>query len=69
MANATETDVNNVWVLVCAILVLLMTPGLALFYGGFSRAKNAVSVMIQVLVALGMMSLYIYLHFCLATIQ
>src|SRR5437763_5075703 len=36
----------NAWMMTCAALVLFMTlPGLALFYGGLSRAKNAVSVL------------------------
>nr|WP_281243970.1 ammonium transporter [Dokdonella immobilis] len=39
------------WMLTSTLLVLLMTvPGLALFYGGMVRAKNVLSVLIQVLV-------------------
>jgi ammonium transporter, Amt family len=38
------------WMMVATALVLLMMPGLALFYGGMVRAKNALSVMMQVLV-------------------
>src|SRR5690606_9264811 len=39
-----------VWVSVSTILVLLMVvPGLALFYGGLVRAKNVLSVLTQVL--------------------
>lgn len=38
------------WVSVSTLLVLLMvTPGLALFYGGLVRAKNVLSILIQVL--------------------
>jgi Amt family ammonium transporter len=40
---------DNTWMLVSTILVLLMTiPGLALFYGGLVRAKNMLSVLMQV---------------------
>lgn len=37
----------------CAMLVLLMTPGLAFFYGGLSRRKNVVNTMIMTFAALG----------------
>ena len=41
---------NTAWMMTSTILVLLMTvPGLALFYGGLVRAKNALSVLMQVL--------------------
>ena len=37
------------WMLVSTLLVLMMVvPGLALFYGGMVRAKNVLSVLIQV---------------------
>ncbi|MFM5894576.1 MAG: ammonium transporter [Novosphingobium sp.] len=40
---------DNAWVLVCSALVLLMTlPGLSLFYGGLVRARNFLSVMVQI---------------------
>lgn len=40
---------DTVWVLVSSALVLLMClPGLSLFYGGLVRAKNFLSVMVQV---------------------
>ncbi len=41
------------FMLVCAMLVLLMTPGLAFFYGGLSRRKNVVNTMIMVFAVLG----------------
>ena len=41
---------DTTWMLVSAVLVMLMTlPGLALFYGGLVRAKNVLSVLMQVL--------------------
>ena len=40
---------DTTWMLVSTVLVLLMTiPGLALFYGGLVRAKNMLSVLMQV---------------------
>jgi Amt family ammonium transporter len=40
---------DGAWILISSALVLLMTmPGLTLFYGGLVRAKNALSVMVQV---------------------
>jgi Amt family ammonium transporter len=40
---------DTTWMLISTILVLLMTiPGLALFYGGLVRTKNALSVLMQV---------------------
>jgi Amt family ammonium transporter len=38
---------DTAWVLVCAALVLLMTPGLALFYGGMVRAKSVLNMMMM----------------------
>ena len=39
--------------IVCTMLVLLMTPGLAFFYGGLSRRKNVINTMIMVMSAIG----------------
>ena len=38
---------DTAWVLICAALVLLMTPGLALFYGGMVRAKSVLNMMMM----------------------
>ncbi len=38
---------NAAWMLTSASLVLLMTPGLALFYGGMSRAKSVLNMMMM----------------------
>jgi Amt family ammonium transporter len=45
------------WVLVATALVLLMTPALALFYGGLVRRKHAVATMLQVTATIGLVSL------------
>ena len=41
------------FVLICASLVLLMTPGLALFYGGMTRAKSVLNMMMMSFGAMG----------------
>ncbi len=38
---------DTAWVLICAALVFLMTPGLAFFYGGLVRRKNILSILMQ----------------------
>jgi len=48
--------IDTSWVLVSAALVLFMTPGLALFYGGMVRAKNVLSVMMNNLIAMALMT-------------
>ncbi|MDO9307605.1 MAG: ammonium transporter [Deltaproteobacteria bacterium] len=59
-APATPPDVKPVlntgdtaWMLVSSALVLLMIPGLALFYGGMVRQKNVLSTMMHSFVAMG----------------
>ena len=49
---------DTAWILISSALVLLMTlPGLGLFYGGLVRAKNFLSVLLQVGAVAGMASL------------
>lgn len=48
---------NTGFMIVCAMLVLLMTPGLAFFYGGLSRRKNVVNTMIMCFGVLGIAAL------------
>lgn len=51
MANATG---DSAWMLMSAALVLLMTPALALFYGGMSRQKSAINMMMMSFGTLGL---------------
>lgn len=44
------------WVLISSALVLLMTPGLAFFYGGMVSKKNVISTMLQSFIATGLIS-------------
>jgi Amt family ammonium transporter len=59
-AAATATDATNhadtAWILVSSALVLLMTPGLAFFYGGMVRGKNVLGMLAQNFVTMGTVS-------------
>jgi Amt family ammonium transporter len=48
---------DTAWVLIAAALVMLMTPGLAFFYGGLVRRKNMLSVLMQCFMILCLISL------------
>ena len=48
---------DTVWILISAALVMLMTPGLALFYGGMVRRKNILSTLMMSFVCLGLVGL------------
>ncbi len=48
---------DTAWMLVATALVLLMTPGLAFFYGGLVRSKNALNTMMMSFSALGVVAL------------
>ncbi len=52
----TPSSGDTAWVLTSAALVLLMTPGLALFYGGMVRAKSVLNMMMMSFGALGLIS-------------
>ena len=47
---------DTAWVLASAALVMFMTPGLALFYGGMVRAKNVLAMLMQNFFCLGLIS-------------
>lgn len=48
---------DTAWTLLGAALVLLMTPGLAFFYGGLTRSKNVMSTFMMSFVAMGIVSI------------
>jgi ammonium transporter, Amt family len=55
------------WMLAATALVLLMTPGLAFFYGGMIDVKNIISTMLQSFIAIGVVSvIWIVVGFSLA---
>ena len=45
---------DTAWILACSALVLLMTPGLAFFYGGLSRRKNSTATIMYSFMAMGL---------------
>ncbi len=49
---------DTAFVLISAALVMLMTPGLAFFYGGMVRRKNVLSILMQCMVVLCLISLH-----------
>jgi Amt family ammonium transporter len=58
---------DTAWVLMATALVMFMTPGLALFYGGMVRAKNVLSMLMNNVYCLGLISvLWVMLGFTLA---
>ena len=73
--KAYDFDLNNEqidsgdtsWMLVSSAFVLLMTPGLAFFYGGMVNVKNIISTMLQSFVALGVITIvWIFVGFSLS---
>jgi Amt family ammonium transporter len=48
---------DTAWLLASAALVMFMTPGLALFYGGLVRAKNVLATVMQSFIALALVSI------------
>ena len=62
ITNATLTPEgasrgDTAWMIVATALVMLMTPGLALFYGGLVRSKNVLNTLMMSFVALGIISI------------
>ena len=58
---------NTAWVLMSIALVLLMTPGLAFFYGGMVRSKNVLGMLMQNFFCMGLVSvLWAFVVFSLA---
>ena len=58
---------DTAFMLVCAALVLLMTPGLALFYGGMVRRKNVLGTIMQSFVMISLVTLeWIYLGYTMS---
>ena len=58
---------NIAWMITATIFVLMMTPGLAFFYGGMVRAKNVISTMLQSFIVMGVVSvIWVVFGFSLA---
>ena len=58
---------STAWMLASSALVLLMVPGLALFYGGMVRRKNILSTMMHSFLAMAVIGVqWIAIGYCLA---
>ena len=58
---------DNAWMLISSALVMLMLPGLALFYGGMVRRKNVLSTMMHSLVAMAVIGVHwVLIGYCLS---
>lgn len=56
-ASAPAVDAGDTgFIMICTALVMIMTPGLALFYGGMVRKKNVLSIFLQCLAAMALVS-------------
>jgi len=55
-AHQVDTG-DTAWILVSAALVMLMTPGLAMFYGGMVRSKNVLGTIMHSFIAIALVSL------------
>ncbi|MBI5665511.1 MAG: ammonium transporter [Nitrospirae bacterium] len=56
--EASKPDTGDTaWILISAALVMLMTPGLALFYGGMVRRKNVLGTIMHSFIAIAIISL------------
>ncbi|HAK28588.1 MAG TPA: ammonia channel protein, partial [Sphingobacterium sp.] len=66
--NKTEFDTGDTaWLLTSSALVLIMTPGLAFFYGGMVSKKNVISTMMQSFICMCLMTiLWVTVGFSLA---
>ena len=66
-APAKPDTGDTAWMLVSAALVLLMTPGLALFYGGMVRAKNVLNMLMKSFIAISVVTvLWVIVGYSLA---
>ena len=64
---ATINTGDTAFVLICAALVALMTPGLAFFYGGLVRRKNFLAIMMQSFISMGVVTtIWVFFGYSLA---
>lgn len=68
MPDAPTIDTGNTaWLLISSAIVLLMTPGLALFYGGLNRSKGVLNMMMMSFSSMGLISiLWLFYGFSVA---
>src|SRR5688572_4991985 len=62
MSSFADTSAINsgdsAWIITASALVLLMTPGLAFFYGGMVRTKNVVTTLFQSMITIAIVGLF-----------
>ncbi|MCO5248341.1 MAG: ammonium transporter [Chitinophagales bacterium] len=66
MVGTTSGKINTgdvAWMIIATALVMIMTPGLGLFYGGLANRKNIISTVLQVL-SLGIISIVFGFSLC-----
>ncbi len=65
--EVTLSSGDTAWLLVSSALVLLMTPGLAFFYGGLNRSKSVLNMMMMSFASIGLVSiLWLFYGFTVA---
>ncbi len=60
VTNVADSKIDSgdtAWLLTATALVLLMTPGLAFFYGGMVSKKNVISTMLQSFICMGLITI------------
>ena len=63
----THKQADIAWVLTACAFVMVMMPGLALFYGGMARRKNVLGTMMHTMVALGIVGVqWVVIGYCLS---
>ena len=56
MGDVVLNNGDTAFILICSALVLLMTPGLAFFYGGMVRTKSVLNMMMMSMITIGIVS-------------
>ena len=69
MISLAINQANTGFMLLAASLVMLMTPGLAFFYGGLVGRKNMLTIMIQSFVSMGITTVHLVAGRLLAVLQ
>ena len=65
--DAAVSSADVAWMITATIFVLMMTPGLAFFYGGMVNKKNVISTILQSFIAMGVISVvWVVVGFSLA---
>ena len=67
ISSVAVNGADTAWMLTATALVLLMTPGLAFFYGGLVNKKNVISTMLQSFISMAVITLlWVFVGFSLS---